>query len=674
MAEYHTFNLLPENTPEQIAAKALAYNRFINGKGQSFLKSMADLQVAQFFVPKTEANKNRLITDNDFMTILKGFGGWLNQQSAYAMVVAQEKRFFHWFLEFPEVFAIGGFDCILGNPPFLGGQKLSGNFGDNFLEYIKYEFAPIGAVDLVTYFFRRNFTLIKQGGFQSLISTNTIAQGSAREDGLDIIVNQGGTINHAVKSMKWPGIASVEVALVSLTKQIWVGKYILDGKEVKTITPYLDDAETLGNPYPLKENEGKSFQGHVVLGEGFFVSKNIVEKWIDINNENSKVLKPMLKGEELVDNYIIEAKNHVIFFDEFPIEKAKSFCEPFKHVEEFVYPERVLKDLNKYPRMVKEWWKFWMNRKELNKVKGKSDYFYAIPRVTKWISFQKIDSKFEINDMVVAIFLDGFQNLAILNSSIHEIWARNYSSSLETRLRYSATNAFETFVIPKFNSADTIFKLQQSGKNFEEFRKSIMENFKLGITKIYNQMHAREIQAGITTDVLKGLDNKTIEKKFGKEVWNLWNHLQKTPGTCTFEEAVAGILKLRVLHVEMDNAVLEAYGWGFDSSTSTTLSVRSAHEPVTERSRSAGVRLSHDFYEVDYLPENDRVRYTIHPEARKEILKRLLELNHKIHEEEVQAGLWDKKKTVGKEYKKPSKTKGEANEPEGGYGGLFDGI
>lgn len=42
---------------------------------------------------------------------------------------------------------------------------------------------------------------------------------------------------------------------------------------------------------------------------------------------------------------------------------------------------------------------------------------------------------------------------------------------------------------------------------------------------------------------------------------------------------------------------------------------------------------------------NDRVRFTISPEARKEVLRRLLELNHKIHAEEVAAGLWDKKKT-----------------------------
>lgn len=110
----------------------------------------------------------------------------------------------------------------------------------------------------------------------------------------------------------------------------------------------------------------------------------------------------------------------------------------------------------------------------------------------------------------------------------------------------------------------------------------------------------------------------------------MWNHLQKHNNVYTLEEAVAGIIELRRLHVLMDEAVLEAYGW--------------APSP----SGRAGVGLFHNFYEVDYLPDTDRVRYTIHPEARKEILKRLLELNHKIHEEEVAAGLWEKKKTSAK--------------------------
>ena len=96
----------------------------------------------------------------------------------------------------------------------------------------------------------------------------------------------------------------------------------------------------------------------------------------------------------------------------------------------------------------------------------------------------------------------------------------------------------------------------------------------------------------------------------------------------------------------MDNAVREAYGW-------------------------QGIDLRHDFYEVDYLPENDRIRFTIHPDARKEVLKRLLELNHKIHEEEVKAGLWDQKKTRKKKSEESDSGGNQVNEAEAGFGGLF---
>ena len=108
------------------------------------------------------------------------------------------------------------------------------------------------------------------------------------------------------------------------------------------------------------------------------------------------------------------------------------------------------------------------------------------------------------------------------------------------------------------------------------------------------------------------------------ETDNLWKHLEKTEGTCTFNEAVHDILHLRELHKQLDETVLNAYGW-------------------------QDIDLTHDFYEVDYLPENDRVRYTISPDARKEVLKRLLKLNHEIHEQEVKAGLHAKGKTKKKQ-------------------------
>jgi uncharacterized protein (DUF433 family) len=611
MAEYRTFNQLPEHTPIEIAAKARAYRKFLDGKGYNFLKVMADTQVAQFFIPKTTVNKDHLITDSDYLTILKGYGGWQNQQTAYAAVIAQEKRFFHWFLEFPEIFQNDGFDCILGNPPFLGGQKLSGSFGDNFLECIKYQYAPIGAVDLVTYFFRRNFTLIKQAGFLSLISTNTIAQGSAREDGLDVIVKQGGTINHAVKNMKWPGIAAVVVSLVTITKQTWKGKSILDGKEVKTISPYLDDASTLGNPFPLKENEGKSFQGCIVLGKGFILEKKEAEALIAKNSMNKDVLFPYLNGDDLnnIPNQI--PSRWVINFFDWTEEKARQYPDCFEIIERLVKPERLKM---KGDRGAEYWWQFLRIRNELYRTIAGIEKVLVITRVTKTHGITFIKSSTVFSDATIVFSL---KSLSVLQSNIHEHWSWNYSSSMKGDRRYAPTDCFETFPFPQNLTIQQTLILEQLGENYHEHRRQLMLKMQLGLTKTYNAFHAKEIRPGITNSALQNQDKKAIEKHYGKEVWNLWNHLQKNEGTCSVEEAIAGIIQLRELHVQMDNAVLEAYGW-------------------------ADMKLRHDFYEVDYLPENDRIRYTVHPDARKEILKRLLELNHQYYEEEIKRGLHKK--------------------------------
>lgn len=189
-----------------------------------------------------------------------------------------------------------------------------------------------------------------------------------------------------------------------------------------------------------------------------------------------------------------------------------------------------------------------------------------------------------------------------------------------------------------------------------------MLKMQLGLTKTYNAFHAPEVKLGINTQDLQGKDKKAIEKQYGKELWNLWNYLQKTPGACPIEEAIAGIVRLRELHVEMDNAVLEAYGW------SNTAVFPPGSGGVSQATGGGGIDLRHDFYEVDYLPENDRIRFTIHPDARREVLKRLLDLNSQIHEEEVKAGLWDKDKTKNKKIK-DQKTKDKRlaiDETEGG--------
>jgi len=638
MAEYKTFNQLPETTPEEIERKAKAYQKFIDGKGFTFLKAMADTQVAQFFIPKTEANKDYLMTDADYRLILSGYKGWQDRKVAMATVVAHEQRFFHWFLEFPEVFSQGGFDCVLGNPPFLGGQKLSGSFGDAYLEYIKYQFAPIGAVDLVTYFFRRIFTLIKPKGFQSLISTNTIAQGKAREQGLDVIVQQDGSINFAIKSTKWPGAAAVEVALVTITKQAWTGKFYLGNKEVKTITPYLDDAETLGNPFLLKQNEGKSFQGSIVLGKGFILEPHEAQALIQKDPRNKDVLFPYLNGDDLNNNPDQSPSRWVINFFDWPEEKARTYPDCFEIVERLVKPEREKLDETKNStnkNRKEKWWLYGSDAKTLYQTIAPLERVLVVSEVTKHLTFDFRNIKYVFSANIDVFSFHSYSKFTLLQNSLHYYWAWQYSSWLKRDLKYSPGNAFETFPFPQNLSPQQKQQLETLGEAYHEHRRQLMLGMQLGLTKTYNLFHSNAITA-------QGINEED------KQVAALQKHLANTEGTISLEEAIQGILKLRELHVQMDEAVLEAYGW-------------------------SDIKLRHNFYEVDYLPENDRIRYTIHPEARKEVLKRLLELNHKIHEEEVRAGLWDKKKTPAKK-KKSGNSSNTVNEPQAGYGGLFDFI
>ena len=87
------------------------------------------------------------------------------------------------------------------------------------------------------------------------------------------------------------------------------------------------------------------------------------------------------------------------------------------------------------------------------------------------------------------------------------------------------------------------------------------------------------------------------------------------------------IQSIRLLHVKLDNAVASAYGWyDFD--------------------------LSHSFYDT-----KQGIRFTISEVARREVLQRLLKLNHERYEEEVAQGLSGKQKTSNPHQKKVSTAK-----------------
>ncbi len=91
---------------------------------------------------------------------------------------------FHWEIEFPEVFVRenGGFDAFIGNPPYLGGTKISGAHSPRYFKWIATNVMSDGdKADLIAYFIRKLFLLLRCKGTVGLVATSSIAEGDTRK-------------------------------------------------------------------------------------------------------------------------------------------------------------------------------------------------------------------------------------------------------------------------------------------------------------------------------------------------------------------------------------------------------------------------------------------------------------------------------------------------------------
>ncbi|MDY0038923.1 MAG: hypothetical protein RBS57_01325 [Desulforhabdus sp.] len=596
---------LPERNPTEIEAKKSRYQQFASGPGALLMSQIAAIPIAQFYIGKTPENRGRLITDEEYRRYLTGQRTPQGQATAAAWDMGLRKRFFHWFLEFPEVIEQGGFDCILGNPPYLGTKHLSGTYGYPFCNYVKWEYAPAGLSDLVAYFLRRIYTLLRPSGFTSFITTNSIKDGDVRRDGLEQILAQGGVINFAVRGIKWPGRANLVVSLVGIHKGEWPGKSYLDGKEVQTISAYFEDGLDNAEPGRLTENRGRIYQGSIFLGDGFLLSNEEAKELIEYDHRLVDVIFPVINGQELNSDPNQSPGRHAVNFFDWPLVKAEKYGEAFQRILRLVKPER--DKVNRAARR-ERWWQYAERATGLYREILPLQGCFAATWVSKYLNFSNLPTGYVYTNSLYVFTTDRWDLYSVVQSTIHDCWARKYSGSLETRLRYSPSDCFETFPFPQGLWQTANPALADTGERYHEYRRALMLRLWLGLTDIYNLFHNRDLTPVIVAKVSKKPDEA--------------------------ETGYQGILELRKLHRELDEAVLAAYGW-------------------------TDLNLGHDFHEVETLPENDRVRYTISPDARKEVLKRLLALNHQRAEEEKKAAPVIGGKSVPKKGGKGKKVKQE---------------
>jgi hypothetical protein len=360
-------------------------------------------------------------------------------------------------------------------------------------------------------------------------------------------------------------------------------------------------SEVIGNPYPLKQNAGKSFMGSIVLGKGFILSPEEAENLIVKDSRNKDVLFPYLNGDDLNNDIGQKASRWVINFFDWPEEKARNYPDCFEIVERLVKPERQRPNNNMGRQ---KWWQFYRRGVDLYETISKLDQVMVIAQVSKTLAFAFVPKDQVISMMCIVLSFDDYLTFSLLQNTIHKKWVQKYASALKADTRYTPSDVFETFPFPLFLSAKQKEDLTDIGQRYDLFRKEIMQTIHVGLTKIYNQFHNNQLIQVSTSD--ESINDKSFEAKYGKHSLWLKKHLQTDCNNILYNTVVEGIEQLRSLHIQMDTIVLNAYGW-------------------------TDIELKHGFYEIDYLPENDRIRFTIHPNARKEVLKRLLLLNHQIH-------------------------------------------
>lgn len=462
----------------------------------------------------------------------------------------------HWVLEVPDVLVDhDGFDAIVGNPPFLGGQKLTGTMGTNIRDWFVHQVASgaRGSADLVAYFLLRAFGLLQPTGTLGLIATNTVAQGDTREVGLDQLVAGGLTLTRSVQSASWPSAsANLEYAAV------WGGRgpiadaahLVADSAVVPRISTLLEPAgRVAGRPQRLAENEDIAFIGYYVLGMGFVLEPSEAQAWMAEDRCNEEVVFPYLNGEDLNSRPDCSASRYVIDFNDRSEDAAAKFPVPFERVEQLVRPERMR---NNRAARRDRWWQFAENAPKLRRAIAGLDEVLVIALVSKSVMPVRVPTGQVFSHKLGVFATDSFADQAVLSSSLHQMWAIKYSSTMRADVNYSPSDVFTTLPRPKASD-----RLAEVGEGLDRERREIMLRRQLGLTKLYNLVNDPQLADADDPDVAT----------------------------------------MRRIHVELDEAVMAAYGW-------------------------ADVPLEHGFHAYRQM-----VRWTVSPAARVEILDRLLAEN-----------------------------------------------
>lgn len=234
---------------------------------------------------------------------------------------------FNWKEQFPEIFKddVGGFDVVIGNPPYVRQEKIKEikpYLNDNYEVYH-------GMADLYTYFFEKGLKLLKKGGFFSFICANKFTRTKNDFHLRKFILNREFEKYNDYTGKNVFEDATTNPAVIVIKNSFDPENYIKVNNEFEIPQNKLDegvwsfqDPEVFdlkdkidSNSVKLKEIQDINIFRGVVTGydNAFIITEDIKNALISEDSNSIELIKPLARGKDLKKYRIDFQKLYLIF-------------------------------------------------------------------------------------------------------------------------------------------------------------------------------------------------------------------------------------------------------------------------------------------------------------------------------------------------------------------------
>ncbi|NQW50222.1 MAG: class I SAM-dependent DNA methyltransferase, partial [Rhodospirillales bacterium] len=438
---------------------------------------------------------------------------------------------------------------IIGNPPFLGGKKLLGALGDEYVRNLRatYEGLVPNFADLVCYWIEKSRHHIELGSSHraGLVATNSVRGGASR-----IVLDQVRSSTRMFSAWSdepWAlDGAAVRVSIVCFGENSEATT--LNGEVVDSINSDLTASDyDLTKAASLSENSDACYEGGQKYGD-FDIDGSLARRWLaaPINpngRSNRDVLRPYFNAIDVVrrpnDRWIVD------FGSAGTEEEAALYEEPFSHVLKRVKPGRAAMKRETHRRY---WWRHGWVRLSFDAKRLNLKRYIATPVVAKHRVFCWLHHSAFPSNLLDVVARDDDATFGILQSKFHELWALRLGTSLEDRPRYTPSTTFETFAFPAgltprdpasdHNSDLRASRIGEAAAKLNELRE--------------NWLNPSDLVKRVP-EVVPGYPDRLLPKDLASA-----EQLKKRTLTNLYNERPTWLAHA---HRDLDRAVAAAYGW-----------------------------------------------------------------------------------------------------------------